>query len=114
MHYQIPTPNRQPVQGTTVQGTHPQPPPAADLTRRWYLQLWRDSLPAAPIAVQQGATIQATSLFPPNQPEVWLGFSDRYGRTLQPMPVPYLPTTPTRVTGALDWIQPLVDVIWTS
>lgn len=30
-----------------------------------------------------------------------------------PNPVPYLTTTPTAVTGVLDWIAPSVDIVWT-
>lgn len=30
-----------------------------------------------------------------------------------PNPIPYLTTTPTAVTGTLDWIAPSVDIVWT-
>lgn len=35
-------------------------------------------------------------------------------RATSPMPVPYLLTTPTRVTNPLDWVLVTPDVIWTD
>lgn len=35
-------------------------------------------------------------------------------RALTPMPVPYLRTTPTRVTNPLDWVTVTPDVVWTD
>ncbi len=35
-------------------------------------------------------------------------------QAMSPMPVPYLTTTPTRVTNPLDWVTVTPDVIWTD
>lgn len=72
---------------------------------------------ALPPLVVPALSTQGASVTQPAVTDVQLQPYTRvasYLRTLTPMPVPYLVTTPTRVTNPLDWVSLTPDVIWTD
>lgn len=70
----------------------------------------------SPLPVPALSTQGAAAVYLPatdvQQPHV--GARLHYQRATVPMPVPYLVTTPTRVTNPLDWVTVSPDVIWTD
>lgn len=65
------------------------------------------------IAFAAGATVALEWKQPTSQPTTHFTPTITSFLRGMPNPIPYLTTTPTAVTGTLDWIAPSVDIVWT-
>ncbi len=70
-------------------------------------------IPGTRPQVDQGATVQPSYVFPVNQPDQ-IAYAQLQRQRFHPeVPVvPYLATTPTRVSGTGDWALIESDILW--
>lgn len=75
---------------------------------------WLSAIVSIKSNVGGGATVALEWKSPATQLQNHFVTSIINMQAVSSVPLPYLPTTPTRVTNPLDWVQVSPDVIWTE